>query len=100
MRLKTAFLFILLSIVAGCGFIESQKSNFDACMADIQCKTEAEGWQKKIENASVIVASGVPVPGAAAAPKLLGWIALAVAALIGGRSLTKKKVPPVPEPAP
>lgn len=81
----------LFFLISGCGFLQNQKVNFDACMSDPECKAQAESWQGRIENASTIVASGVPVPGAAAAPKVLGYMALGVAALIGGSALRKKK---------
>ena len=85
--LVVSFLFL----ISGCAFLKDQKSNFDACMADAECKAQAESWQGRTETASTIIASAVPVPGAAAAPKVLGYIALGIAGLIGGRALNKKK---------
>jgi len=81
----------LIFLITGCAFLKDQKLNFDTCMADPDCKSQAEAWQDRVETSSVIIASAVPVPGAAAAPKVLGYIALGLAALIGGRSLRKKK---------
>ena len=81
----------LIFLISGCAFLKQQKLNFDTCMADVDCKSQAEAWQDRVEASSVIIASAVPVPGAAAAPKVLGYLALGVAALIGGRALNKKK---------
>jgi len=64
-------------------------------MADPICKDQAETWQDRTETASLIVASALPVPGAAAAPKVLGYIALGLSALIGGKALRKKASQPV-----
>lgn len=81
----------LIFLISGCAFLGEQKANFEACMADAECKASAESWQDRTETASTIIASAVPVPGAAAAPKVLGYIALGIAGLIGGRALNKKK---------
>lgn len=81
----------LIVLISGCAFLKEQKLNFDTCMEDVDCKSQAEGWKDRVETASVVIASAVPVPGAAAAPKVLGYIALGIAALIGGRALNKKK---------
>jgi hypothetical protein len=84
---------ILLFIIAlsGCAFLKDQKASFDACMEDAECKASAQAWQDRTEVASTIIASAVPVPGAAAAPKVLGYLALGIAGLIGGNALRKKK---------
>ena len=60
-------------------------------MADAECKAQAETWQNRVETTATVVASAVPVPGAAAAPKVLGYIALGIAGIIGGNILKKKK---------
>jgi len=82
----------LLFLISGCAFLQDQKANFDACMADAECKAQAESWQDRTEAASTIIASAVPVPGAAAAPKIFGYVALGIAGLVGGRALRKKKI--------
>lgn len=88
---KLLIIAFLLFSISGCAFIQDQKANFEACMADQQCREDAENWQEKSEAISTLVASAVPVPGAAAAPKVIGYIALGLAAILGGRSLRKKK---------
>lgn len=88
---KILFISLIVLSLTGCAFLQSQKANFDACMADIDCKAQAESWQDRVETASVVIASGIPVPGAAAAPKVLGYLALGIAGLIGGSVLRKKK---------
>lgn len=89
----------LLSIVlfSGCAFFQGQKANFDACLADVECKEMAEKWQSRAEVAGELVATGAAtiVPGAAIAirpvSKISGYLGLIIAALIGGAALTKKK---------
>ena len=88
---RLTLLFIVLLSVSGCALFQNQKLNFEACMADPTCKDGAEAWKDRAETASVIVASAIPVPGAAAVPKVIGYIALGIAALIGGNTLRKKK---------
>ena len=87
---KIALIFLVSATLLGCAFLKDQKANFEACMDDPECKAQAESWQSKAETAAVAVASAVPVPGAAAAPKVVGYLALGIAALIGGRALRKK----------
>ena len=95
---KVLFLISLVVFLSSCAFLKNQKANFDACLADPECKAQAEKWQDRTEVASTIIASAVPVPGAAAAPKVLGYLALGVAALIGGAALKKKKEVPLVNP--
>ena len=92
---RTQLLIILIFGISlvGCAWIGRQKANFDSCIADTECKAQAEGWKSRVETASVIVASAVPVPGAAAAPKILGYLALGLAAIIGGSRLKKEETP-------
>ncbi len=91
--MKKLFLILLfsVSVLSGCAFLQDQKANFDACMADPVCKEQAKHYQDVTETASIVVASAIPVPGAAAAPKILGYIALGIAAILGGRTLRKSK---------
>ncbi len=37
------------------------------------------------------VAAAIPVPGAAAAPKVVGYLAFGLAILLGGHAIRKKK---------
>lgn len=90
MKKITLFLGILL-LSTGCAFVEARKSDWFACQADPICLEQAKNWQEKTEAVSTIVASAVPVPGAAAAPKVLGFGAFGLAMLLGGHALNKKK---------
>ena len=94
LRRLTIVLALALSLT-GCAFLTNQKANFDACMADTECKAQAQGWADRVETASTIVASGVPLPGAAAAPKVLKYLTLGIAALMLGRGVRKKEETPV-----
>ena len=84
-------LILAILLITGCAFLKEQKANFNLCLADVACKEQAEAWQDRTETASTIIASALPVPCAAAAPKVLGYIALGIAALIGGHTLRKKQ---------
>ena len=92
--MRKLLLIALLGTLVGCAFLQSQKANWQACQADPACVEQAKAWQSRTETASVVVASAFPVPGAAAAPKVLGYIALGLAMLIGGRAIRKKATPP------
>ena len=91
MKEKLIPIVLLLAILSGCGFIRDQKLNFEACMADIACKENAEAWKDRGETATAIIAAPLPLPGASAAPKVVGYISLLIAGLIGGHTLRKKK---------
>lgn len=78
--------------LTSCAFLESQKANWQACQADAECFAKAKAHQATVETVSVIGASAVPFPGAAAAPKVLGFIAFGISMLLGGRALRKKSV--------
>jgi len=82
---------VALLLLSGCAFFDTQKANWEACKADIECFENAKSWQDKTENLSTIVASAVPIPGAASAPKVIGWGAFAISMLLGGAALRKKK---------
>ena len=89
--MRRYLLISFLLLFAGCAFVKAQKANWEACQSDPVCVEQAKAWQDRTETASVIVASAVPVPGAAAAPKVIGYIALGLAMLIGGHAINKKK---------
>lgn len=76
--------------LTSCAFLESQKANWEACKADVECLENAKGYQGKTELLATVAASAVPIPGAAAAPKVLGYIAFGIAMLLGGRAALKK----------
>jgi hypothetical protein len=88
---KLALVGLLVFVLAGCAFVRTQKENFDTCMADIECNAQAEAWRNKAEIVSTIAVTAVPVPGAAAAPKIIGYIALGLAGILGGAALKNKK---------
>lgn len=88
---KSVLLFVVLFLMSGCAFLNERKADWEACKVDAACMEQAKSWQSKTETVSLIAASAVPVPGAAAAPKILGYAAFAVAMLIGGHALKKKK---------
>lgn len=92
---KLVYIIFLLSFLSGCAFLQSQKANWEACKADPACVTQAELWQSNTETISTVVASGLPVPGVAAAPKVLGYLAFGISMLIGGYALRKKKAEPI-----
>ena len=89
--MKKLLLLVFCISLVGCAFIQGQKVNWEACKSDPVCSENAKSWQDRTEVASTIIASAVPVPGAAAAPKVLGYIAFGISMLLGGRALTKKK---------
>lgn len=76
--------------LVSCAFLEEQKANVQACLADPVCLAKARSTQATVETASVIGASALPFPGAAAAPKVLGFISFGIALLLGGRALRKR----------
>lgn len=87
-------LIVLTTILGGCAFLTERKLDFEACQADAACWEGAQRWQATVETVGVAAASAVPLPGAAAAPKVLGYAALGLAALIGGHRLRKKATTP------
>ena len=86
----------LLSLF-GCAFLQSQKANWEACKADVECSEKAEAWKDKGELAGELVTTGVAtvVPGVAVAIKpvgsVVGYTAFALAMLLGGAAVLKKK---------
>ena len=91
--MKKVILAVVLAGLLGltsCAFLQDQKANWEACQANVECLNKAKGYQDKTELLATVAASAVPVPGAAAAPKVLGYIAFGLAALLGGRALRKK----------
>ena len=70
--------------------MEEQKLNWKACKADPVCYSEAEKWQETGELVGGI--AGSAVPGVAIpAQKGIGYMALALAMLLGGNALRKKE---------
>ena len=94
---KMMIVLVFLSTLMGCAFFQQQKANWEACKADPACSEQAKTWQGRGETAGQLVATGVAtvVPGAALAiiptQKVVGYIAFALAMLIGGHALTKKQ---------
>ena len=76
--------------LASCAFLEDQRANVQACLADPGCLAKANATRGTVETSAVIGASALPFPGAAAAPKVLGYISFGIALLLGGRALRKK----------
>lgn len=87
---KLAIVGLLIFVIAGCSYARHQKENFDTCMKDVVCKAAAETWRTRAEVATTIAVTAAPVPGAAALPKVIGYLALGLAAIIGGAALNKK----------
>lgn len=89
--MRKLILFIsVLVLLSGCAFIKSQKENWDACKSNPQCMEDARRWQESGEMVGGI--AGSVVPGAAMpAQKGLGYAAFAIAMLLGGHALNKKK---------
>ena len=85
-------LILAASLVAGCAFIQDQRENVEACLADPGCLAKANAAKGTTETIATIGASAIPFPGAAAAPKVLGYISFGIAMLLGGRALRKKNV--------
>ena len=81
-------LFIILSlsfILTGCAVLETQKANWQACKLDPVCLAQAKGWQETGELLGTT--AGSVVPGAAPiTQKVGGYIAFAIAMLLGGRA--------------
>ncbi len=92
MRKLTLIALILFSL-SGCAFFQTQKDNWDACKADVACIESAKKWQATGEMVGGI--AGSAFPGAAMpAQKGLGYVAFAIAMLLGGHAITKKKEEP------
>lgn len=87
-RLTVVMIFALT--LSGCAFLEARKADWQACKADPVCVQDAKKWQATGEMVGGL--AGSVVPGAAMpAQKVGGYIALAIAMLIGGHAITKKK---------
>ena len=84
---------VALTILSGCAFLQERRLDWEACKADPACYDGAKRWQGTVETVATAAASAVPVPGAAAAPKVAGYVALGLAMLIGGHAVRKKKAP-------
>ena len=98
MKKKLAVLIVAIALLSGCAFLQNQKANWDACKADVACMDQANAWKAKGETAGAIVGGTVGsfVPGAAgvaseAGKYAFGYLGLAIAMLIGGAAITKKK---------
>ena len=84
--------------LAGCAFFQAQKANWEACKSDPACVEQAKGWQSKGEMTGKIIATGAAtiVPGVAVAidpvGKAVGYLGFALAMLLGGHVILKKKV--------
>lgn len=83
---------LLLGLVGltGCEILKEQKINWDTCRQSEECKQGAEKWKETGEMVGTL--AGSLVPGAAApAQKGIGYLFLAIATLVGGHALRKKK---------
>mgnify|MGYP001606684895 CR=1 FL=1 len=92
--MKNLIIISLIALTLGlssCAFLDAQKANWVACQADADCLNAAKGYKDKTELLATVAASAVPIPGAAAAPKLLGWIGYGLAMLFGGAAVLRKK---------
>jgi len=88
--MKKAILVFLILGLTGCAAFEAQKANWEACKADVTCSESAKKWQETGEVVGGL--AGSAFPGAAMpAQKIGGYIALALAMLVGGHAITKKK---------
>lgn len=106
MKKNIVFILAFLVLVSGCAavgnFFNDRKADWNACLSDLgpdgvkdtgdECYAHAKAWQDKMETVSTIVAAAVPVPGAAAAPKIIGYGSFGLAMLLLGHAL-RKKVP-------
>ena len=88
---KLLSIFAIVLLLSGCAFFQAQKANWTACRSDPVCLEKAKNWQSKTELLSLPIAAAIPVPGAAAAPKILGYVVFGAAMLLGGRALRKKR---------
>lgn len=92
MKRISVILLIALSL-SGCAFLQARKADWQACKADAACVAEAGKWQQTGELVGGI--AGSAFPGAAMpAQKVAGYLALAIAILIGGHAINKKKGTP------
>lgn len=96
-------LLILAVIItlSGCAFFQNQKANWEACKADVACYEAAKANQGRWEKIGGVVGDAVGaapfIPPTAAkyagivSEKTFGYGAFALAMLLGGRALRKKK---------
>ena len=98
MKKKLALLILAIAFLSGCAFFQNQKANWEACLQDTACHDNAVVWKEKGETVGVIVGGTVGsfVPGAAGVASEVGkqgfgWLSFALAMLIGGAAITKKK---------
>lgn len=100
--MKKLFLVLaVVSLLSGCAFYKDQQANWKACAADPVCFAEAKESQAKWEKIGGFVGDGVGavpfVPPTAAkyagigGKYVFGYGALALAMLLGGKALRKKK---------
>lgn len=87
---KLLLILSTLFLLSGCALIQAQKDNWEACKADPSCYASAEKWK---ETGQVVGGlAGSAFPGAAMpAQQAGGWIAFALAMLVGGHALKKKE---------
>ena len=98
---KILFALGLIFLVSGCALINDQKANWEACQADPICLESAKASQDKWEKVGGVVGDAVgavpfiPPTGAKYAgiggKYIFGYGAFALAMLLGGRALRKKK---------
>ena len=85
------FLITILFLFAGCGTIANQKANWDACMADPDCKKQAEEAFKNGQLGGGLLGAMASPAGAGAGAAAGGGLAYLIAALVSGARLRKKK---------
>lgn len=92
MRHITYISLIVLSLT-GCAFLEQRKVDWQTCKQDPICYESATKWKSTGEVVGGL--AGSAFPGAAMpAQKVTGWIAFAIAMIVGGHAINKKKETP------
>ena len=101
MKKTISVLIIGLALLGGCAFLEARKADWQACAADPVCVEHAKSWQSKGETVGTIVGgtAGSVFPGAAGIAGQVGkygggYLALAIAMILGGHAINKKKENP------
>lgn len=79
-----------LILFAGCAVVKDQKANWEACKQEPSCVEQAEKWKDTGELVGAL--AGSVAPGVAApASKVGGYASFAIAMLILGAGIRKKK---------
>jgi len=90
---KITFIALLIFSLTGCALIEKTKINWETCKENPICLNDANKWKTTGEVVGGL--AGSFAPGAAMpAQKVVGWLAFAIAMIVGGHALNKKKETP------